>query len=378
MKKIFLFIVNVDHFFISHRLPIALKLIQQGHEVHIGTSITDHYQTLSNLGFKIHPLKMFGNKIDLFSLFSSYKQLLNLFKSIRPDILHLVTIKPVILGGIAAQKARVPSVVSAVSGLGFMYLSEDFIAKIKKKIVNILYKISFNHPNQKIIFQNQSDLDYFRLNINLASNKSIIISGSGVSLSKFKFQKMPRGAPLIIMASRMLIHKGLLEFVDAARILKKKGINAKFILVGEPDTKNPASINMSQIDSWVKEGIVEYWGWRTDMHNILPLSSIVVLPSYREGFPKILIEAAAIGRPIVTTDVPGCRDAIIENKTGLLVPVRDYRNLCKSIEKLLNNPILMKEMGYRGRELAECKYDINKVVSMHLDIYSGLMEKINY
>ena len=200
-----------------------------------------------------------------------------------------------------------------------------------------------------------------------------LINGSGVALDKFKFFPCKTQIPNIMMASRLLIDKGVIEFLEAAKILSKKNIKANFILVGEPDLDNPSSITQAQIVEWESEGIIDFWGHRDNMHEVLPLASIVVLPSYREGFPKILIEAAACGRAVITTDVPGCRDAIYNEVTGLLVPMKDSHALADAIEKLVSNMKYCQKMGQEGRSMAEVKFDEKKVIKQHLEIYNQLL-----
>ena len=210
----------------------------------------------------------------------------------------------------------------------------------------------------------------------LSSNEVELINGSGVDLSVFTQQPFNTGVPIIILAARLLKDKGVQEFVDAAKLVNNNNNRARFILVGEPDLHNPASLQQHELDHWESEGTIEIWGYREDMEKVISLSTIVVLPSYREGFPKILIEAAACGRPIVTTDVPGCRDAIEKDITGIIVPARDYVELARKISFLLDNPILSRKMGNAGRARAEKFYDINKVVKKHIKIYEDLSNRL--
>jgi glycosyltransferase involved in cell wall biosynthesis len=202
-----------------------------------------------------------------------------------------------------------------------------------------------------------------------------LINGSGVDLSVFTQQPFNSGVPIIILAARLLKDKGVKEFIVAAKLVNINNNRARFALVGEPDFDNPASIQRYELENWESEGIIELWGHREDMEKVISLSTIVVLPSYREGFPKILIEAAACGRPIVTTDVPGCRDAIDKDITGIIVPVQDYLELAKKISFLLDNPFLSRKMGNAGRIRAEEIFDINKVVQKHMNIYEDLSNR---
>ena len=372
MKKL-LFVVNVDWFFISHRLPIALKAMEAGYEVHVLCTIIDKAEYLENLGLIVHPF-MFsrsGKNIasEINSIFKLYRQV----KDIKPDLVHLVTIKPVLYGGIVARLARVPCVVSAISGLGFLFVARKGLkSRLLLSLVLFLYRIAMGHPNQIVIFQNPTDMNILLDAGGVSKDKVRIIRGSGVNLQKFPLRPENTGIPVVIMASRLLKDKGVFEFVDAARIVKSKGISARFQLVGEPDIENPESVTVKQVQSWKAEGIVECLGFRSDIASLYSQSNIVCLPSYREGMPKSLIEAAACGRVVITTNVPGCRDAIESDVTGVLVPARNAKVLAETIERLINDIQLRQKMGLAGRDLAEREFSIEKVVTTHLDIYSEL------
>lgn len=368
-----LFVINVDWFFLSHRLPIAIKALNKGYEVHIATKITDKAEEIKSYGLILHNLDISRGDFSFFQSLKTLIQLIQIFKRIRPQLVHLVTIKPIILGGIAARMTNVNGVIAAISGLGYIFINKGLIASVRRVFIKRLYQFSLNHHNLRIICQNDNDLQIIREITGLNKDTFSMISGSGVPLEKFKFIKDTNEIPNIMMASRLLIDKGVIEFSKAAKILKEKNVTANFILVGEPDLENPSSIHYSQIKQWREEGIIDCWGHRDDMHEVLPLASIVVLPSYREGFPKILIEAAACGRAVVTTDVPGCRDAIYNEITGLLVPAKDSYALANAIEKLVSNKEWRRTMGNEGRIMAEEKFDENIVITKHLEIYDLLL-----
>ena len=200
----------------------------------------------------------------------------------------------------------------------------------------------------------------------VSKNKTILIRGSGVDLTLFKNLPRDDGLPIVMLASRLLIDKGVVEFVDAAKLVNKKFKKGRFVLVGEPDLMNPAAIKNEQINQWAQREIIENWGYRKDMHNVLVMAEIVVLPSYREGFPKVLMEASASGCAVVTTDVPGCRDVIKDGFTGLLVPPRNVEKLAAAISMLLDDTPRRKEMGENSRERAEKLFDVKDVVSTHI------------
>ena len=306
MKKKLLIVVNVDQFFISHRLPIALAAQKAGYDVHIATKITLPINTLTRYGFTVHPLFLDRSRRHIFSLGQEILEFLQLFKKILPDIVHLVTIKPVLLGGLAARLAKIPAMVVAVSGLGYIFLQKGHLATLNRSLVKRLYRLVFKHPNIRVIFQNQDDLALVQGFTGIKGDRLELIHGSGVDLNVHSYHKPPSGLPVVLLASRLLIDKGVGEFVAAVRLLKHQ-VNARFVLAGDVDLENPASLQRIDVQRWVKEGLVEWLGHCTNMPACLSNSHIVVLPSYGEGFPKVLIEAAACGRPIVTTDVPGCR-----------------------------------------------------------------------
>lgn len=376
MKDRLLFIVNVDWFFISHRLPIAIEALKKGYEVHIATTISNDAHKLEDYGFVVHPIKLERGKSNIFLSIISIFQIFNIIKKIRPSILHLITIKPILYGGIVARFLKVPFVVVSISGLGFIFLEKSFFGKIRKFFVKILYKIALKNKNIFGIFQNKDDRNDICNISGLSLNNTFLITGSGVSLSDFSFKKyQDKNIPSVLMAARLLVDKGVHEYVEAAKILKKNFFNIRFVLAGAVDFDNPSSISTSLLNQWIYNGYIEHVGFQNDMQNLLESSSIAILPSYREGLPKFLIEASAVGRAIITTDVPGCRDAIIEGKTGLLVPVKDPVSLANAIKFLISDKHLMINMGIEGRKYAEKNFDIRDVINKHMDIYQMSLKK---
>lgn len=377
MAKI-LFVVNVDWFFVSHRLPLALSALKDGYEVHIACTLTDKAKYLEGLGFKLHSLEFRRDSINPFTLLALLKNLYTLYKGLDPDIVYLITIKPVLIGGVAARLAGVKSIISAVPGLGFVFLNANNLKqKIVRWLVKILYKHAFSHPNQRIIFQNSSDQKLLLEVTGISSAKSILIRGAGISLDEFSYKaatdECDNKILTVAMASRLLKDKGVFEFVEAAKILKNRKVLVNFWLIGEVDPFNPASISKSQVEIWRSEGIVNIMGYRTDIAELYSRASIITLPSYGEGLPKSLIEAAACGRPVVTTDVPGCRDAIINNVTGILVPPGDAMALADALQRLLESKKIRAEMGVAGRKFAENEFDIRRVIALHKKIYNQLL-----
>ena len=289
-------------------------------------------------------------------------------------MVHLVTIKPILYGGVAARLAGVPSVVVAVSGLGYVFLASGLKAFFVRAVVAGMYRLVLGKRNLKVIFQNPDDREILVQRSVLRRDKVVMIRGSGVDLSAYSVKPVPKGAPVVVMAARLLRDKGVYEFVEAARLLKQRGLAAQFWLAGAPDAGNPASVDEAELTVWRRAETVKLLGHRNDIEQVFAQSSIVVLPSYREGLPKVLIEAAACGRAVVTTDVSGCRDAVEPGVTGLLVPPRDAVALADAIQRLLLDAGLRERMGLAGRRLAEREFSIEKVVAAHLAVYRKLIE----
>lgn len=371
-----LFVVNELGFFLSHRIPIAIEAVRLGYEVHVayGELGAGELGRLNAIPVTPHwiPIERGGRRParDFFS----FLRLWSFFRKLRPDIVHLVTIKPVLYGGIAARLARVPAVVSAMAGLGFLYVDRQSpLTLAVQRILGPLFVWALGHPNQRVLVQNPDDRDHLIRVGNIHESKMTLISGSGVDLATAKRAPEPAGSAVVAMASRLLWDKGVGEFVEAARILKACGVAGRFLLIGRPDPANPASVTATELARWAADGIIEVLGHREDVLDLYKNAHIVTLPSYREGLPKSLIEAAACGRPVVTTDVPGCRDVVDSGVTGLLVPPRDPEALADALARLIYDPALRECMGVAARAKAEREFGIEGVVRAHIEVYEELI-----
>ncbi|OGQ52420.1 MAG: glycosyl transferase family 1 [Deltaproteobacteria bacterium RIFCSPLOWO2_02_FULL_53_8] len=367
-----LVIVNDPGFFCSHRLPIALGARAEGYEVHVATGSGPEKAIIAAAGFVHHTLPITRSGRNPFIELFGFLSILWLMIRIKPELVHLVTVKPVLYGGIAARLTRIPGVVAAVSGLGFVFVGGNARIKLLRWFVLRLYKLALGKPTLRVIFQNPSDRAALVDTGIVDNKKTLMIRGSGVNLNAYRPSAERTGSFLVVLVARLLWDKGVGEFVEAARLLQDRGIAAKFALVGIPDPGNPASVGEEQLTEWASQGIVELWGFRDDIENVFAAAHIVALPSYREGLPKVLIEAAACGRAVVTTDVPGCRDAIEPNVTGLLIPPHDPVALADAIQCLLEDTPMRQAMGRAGRDLAEREFSIDKVIDAHLAIYRSL------
>lgn len=369
MKKKILFIVNVDWFFVSHRLPIALAIIKKGFEVHISCGTTDKKDLLEGHGIIVHPLAISRSGVGVFNELKTLKQLFSVIRIVQPDITHCVTIKPVLYGNIISRLLKVPVRVSSISGLGYVFIARGLKAKLFRLFIAITYRLALT-KSHAVIFQNKSDRDILKLLGAVKAEQEVFIRGSGVDLNLYPVLQEPKEKPVVMLIARLLVDKGVIEFSEAAEIIKSYRDDVRFVLVGDADIENPKSVSLTQIEKWVKTGIVEHWGYSHNVAETIAKSNIMVLPSYREGLPKSLIEAAACGRAVITTDVPGCRDAIERDVSGLLVPVRDSFALSDAILKLIDDNELRSMLASNGRKLAEKVFDINDVIEKHFEIYS--------
>ncbi|MCW3154644.1 glycosyltransferase family 4 protein [Achromobacter spanius] len=373
MSRRLMFVVNNPAFFMSHRVPVALAAQQAGYDVHVATMDGPAVADIQALGMTHHAIPMTRSGKHPLQELGTLLALLRLFRRMRPDVVHLVTIKPVLYGGIAARLARVPGMVAAISGLGFVFLSNSLKMRLVRAVVARLYRLALGHPNSRVIFQNANDRDLLKSLGAVRDEQVVMIRGAGVDLDAYRASPEPPSPPVVVtMVARLLRDKGVREFVEAATTLRARGVPVVMQLVGGLDAGNPASATQQEVDAWQRDGAVQALGERSDIAELYAASHVAVLPSYREGLPKSLIEAAACGRAVVTTDVPGCRDAIDPGQTGLLVPVRDAQALADAIARLAEDAALRQTLGAAGRALAEREFDIGRVARIHVELYDAL------
>lgn len=366
-------VVNDPGFFLSHRLEIGQAAVAAGWRVTVVAppEPAEAVARIEALGFETLALEIGRGKIaplrDLATTFALWR----LMRRVRPDLVHLVTIKPVLYGGIAARLAGLPAVM-ALTGLGFLFISDSLRSRLIRAVITPVMRWGTNRATVASVFENPDDRETIAALGVVPGAGVVMTEGSGVDLSRFDADAVPEEPPLVVMPARMLLDKGAAEFVEAARILKARGVEARFAYLGAPDPANPASVPPEMLAGWEAEGVVEFWGFRRDIPDILARASLVALPSYREGLPKALSEAAAAARAVVTTDVPGCRDAIEPGVTGLLVPVRDAAALAEALGGLLADPARRAEMGRAGRRLAERVFRAEEVAARHVALYDRL------
>ena len=369
-----LFVTNDAWFFESHRLPIAVRVIADGMEAVVVAHGDESVSRISAAGCKFVHWNLSPRGRSLLSDARAFFQLMSIIKREKPTIVHLVTIKPVLYGGLISRLLSVPGCVYAISGLGAIFSNQGTVESMLRRVIMPLYKMATNHQNSELIFQNKHNQDTFKQFIGNPDRSSTLIKGSGVDLSEYRYVSEPTGVPVVTLAARLLKDKGIQEFADAASILLNRGVDAKFqIAGGNLGQGNPAAFNQQEITSFQTNPAIAMLGHRKDISTLFEGSNLVVLPSYHEGLPKVLVEAGACGRAVVTSDVPGCRDAILPDESGLLVPVGDANALADAIQSLLLDDNRRKAMGKRGRELVENTMQIESVVEQHMGVYRKLL-----
>jgi len=365
MSRILLF-ANTDWYIYNFRLSLAEELRNQGHEVVLLSAAGDYYQLLQRSGFQWIPFPLSRQGVNPFSELLTLWRLIRLYHQVRPDIVHHFTIKPVIYGSFAAHILRIPGIINSITGLGHLFIDPGSFTRFLRIIAKIMYRIIL--PDTRVIFENPEDERTFVEQGLLGAEQSHLILGTGVDTERFRPSEKNNEIPLVLFSSRILATKGLPEYVEAARILKQKGLKARFVVAGTTDPGNPASISVEQIEAWKDTDVVELWGWQNDMPSILAQADIFCLPSYREGIPNALLEACAAGLPIVATDVPGCRDVVTDGLNGLLVPVKSPDALATALETLILNRELRLTMGTAAREIA-IQFNTKKVNGETLAVY---------
>jgi len=370
-----LYFITEDWYFCSHRLPLALAARAAGYEVAVVTNVNEHEETIRRAGIRLIPFSLSRRGMNLVSELAVLAQLFLLYRREKPDLVHQVAMKPVLYGSLVARLSGVPHVVNALAGLGYVFTSDQPKARILRPVIASAFLGLLNSRRSRLILQNMDDCAKFIRKRFISEERIRLIRGSGVDTAAFSPTPEPSGIPVIVLASRMLWDKGIKEFVEAARQLKDRGINTRFVLVGNTDLHNPSAIPNEQLTDWHTEGVVEWWGRRDDMPAVFEQSHIVCLPSYREGLPKVLLEAASCGRAIVTTDTPGCREVVRNGENGLLVPMRSTAELADALQLLIEKPGLRKKMGARGREIVVSEFAVEKVVSETMAVYRELLEQ---
>ncbi len=366
-----LFVVNAANFFLSHRLCLAEEALRRRWQVVVICAPGSGEEGLRALGLRVRTIPITRSSSNPWAELRTYRALVAAYREERPALVHHITIKPVIYGTWAASRCEVPAVVNAVPGLGYVYTDRGFGARARRALVNLLYRSITNHRNARFIFQNTDDRDSFVRDLQVSYARTHLVRGSGVDIDAF-FPRGPADGPVtFVLVARMLRHKGVVEFVEAARVVARRHADWRFVLVGDVDAGNPSSLTAAQLSAWVNDGSIEWLGHRADVADILATAHVACLPSYREGLPKSLIEAAASGLPAIATDVPGCRDAVEEGVTGLLVPARSVAQLAAAMIRLGEDPTLRSRMGAAARKRAESLFAVTSIVEDTFAVYEA-------
>lgn len=374
-KKKLLFLVTEDWYFVSHRLELAQAALAQGFDVGVATRVVSCGEQIKAAGITLFPLDSQRQSTGLLNNIRVLWHIYELYRKECPDIVHHVAIKPVLLGGLVARFAGVKVVVSAIAGMGHLFLSQHMAVKMVRIVLRRLLPWLLNQPGSLVIVQNSDDA-YQLIKIGVGQDKIRLIPGAGVNVESFPFFPETVAEPLlIVLPARMLASKGVNEFVAAAQSIQQlpewQG-RVRFALVGDTDSANPSAIRPEQLQYWQDMGIVEWWGHRADMAKVYEQANIVCLPSYGEGMPKALLEAAACGRALLTTDVPGCRELVQDGMNGLIVAAKDPNALVKGLQVLMKDFSLRKRMGECAYQSVMEHYQSKKIIAQTLCVYGEL------
>ena len=376
-SKCVIYVANTSWYLYNFRLALMEKMVNDGWRV-IAVAPRDRYSCRLE-GRDIHyyslPMSRKGANpiVDIVLLYRLYR----LYVKEQPALVHHFTLKPVIYGTIAARMAGVASIVNALTGLGYVFSSKRAKARLLRSVISRAIRCIMDAENIRVIFQNPDDRDVFVSPDLLNPAHTVLIRGSGVDVDKFTPSPECEGHPVVLLCARMLRSKGVDELVVAARHLRELNIPGQIILAGESDPGNPEAIPEEQLRQWNEEGTVRWLGHKENMSEVYAYAHIVVLPSRdREGVPRTLIEAAACGRAIVATDVPGCREIVRHGENGLLVPAGNAEALSLALKTLMEDPYLRLQMGAKSREIAVSEFSQENVINSTLKVYAGLCGRI--
>jgi glycosyltransferase involved in cell wall biosynthesis len=372
--KIVLF-ANTDWYLYNFRLSLARALVERGYSVLLISPPGKYGAMLRDLGFRWQPVPMVRRSLNPLAEMGLVLGLARMFRREAPDLVHGFTIKCAVYGAIAARLAGVKARVSAVTGLGYLFISNEFRARLLRWPTRWLLRLALGGSGARLIVQNETDLRLFVDAGFAPADRARLIAGSGVDCNRFRpsAQKRRSGPLRVLLASRLLWDKGIGEYTEAARSLRVAGREIDFVLAGGPDPGNPASIPESVVDGWVEAGVLRWVGHVDDMAGLFAQVDVVVLPSYREGLSKSLIEAAASGKALITTDVPGCSDVVVHGQSGLLVPAREWKPLAVAIATFDDDRELMRTLGEAARLRALEAFDETIVIAKTFDIYRELL-----
>lgn len=372
-----LLVAHWDWVIYNFRMPLARALREHGYEVVLVFPFGKWLDRIQREGFRCVHWSLDRGNLNPIGEAQALRRLARIYQRERPSVVHHFTIKPNLYGPLAVRwnhrnhrsELNRPAVINTFTGLGFVF-SDRPKARLLRLGLTPLVRYSLHGPDTWTVFLNHRDREFFLERGWVPAHRSTVIVSSGVDTQRFRPAEHRPGEPVVVlMACRILRDKGVGEFAETARMIRQKGLSARFLLVGSPDPGNPASVSEAQVRAWAQEGAIEWLGHREDMPDLLRAAHIAVLPSYHEGTPNFLLEAAATGLPLVATDIEGCRMVVRDGENGLLVPVRNAQSLAEAIERLIRDPALRERMGRASRAIAVQEFDEQKITAQWLDLY---------
>jgi len=373
MKKL-LYVVNNDNFFLSHRINIAQAALKNNYDVHVVTNFSKYKTKIAEYGIKTHQIKPPNKKNFYYKFFPYLLNLFRIIKIVKPDLVHSITLVSILASGMIALFLKLNLVVS-FSGLGFFFTNQNYGTKIIRYFIEFIIRLIFTNTSSRAIFQNKSDLKYISSKCSIPKHRSFLIKGTGINLKYYtKFKRKKRNHTYFLMASRILKDKGVIEYIKAAKIAKKKGVKYNFKLVGDIDSNNPSSLTFNEIKKIKAEKIIRYSRHSENIEKIIKDACAIVLPSYREGFPRIVIEAGALGVPAIVSDSIGTRESVINNVTGIIVKTKDHKSLARAFIKIYNNKKKRNFLGKNALMFVSKNFDEKKISILHLKVYELFYE----
>lgn len=373
-----LFVISEDWALATHRLHLVRAAVDSGHEVAVVAHVSTCQDIIEEAGATLFDWDLKRGSLNPVNELRSLLQLRRIIREFDPDIVHAVAIKPVIYAGLATRWRFKGGLVFALGGLGYVFSSSSIKARLLRFPIQLLLGAVCAGGRRRLILQNPDDLSVIAVSKLFDSNRIDLVPGAGVEVEKFPLSPIPEGEVRVILPARLLWDKGIAEFVHAAREIKASGVDAAFVLVGDIDTHNPNQVNESDLAEWTKDGIVDHIS-RVDhmaMPEIYRGATIVCLPSYREGLSKVLLEACSSGRPVVTFNVPGCRDVVRDRLNGILIPLGDKQGLVAALVELINDRHLCEALGKNGRRIVKKEFSSSLINSQIFEIWKSLTPKL--
>ena len=370
-----LYVVTEDWYFCSHRLPTARAARDLGYEVVVATNINGHADEIRREGFRVVPLPSMREARGPLGYLAALIRLVLLYRRERPDLIHHISLAPTLFGSIAVLLAGIEHSLATMTGLGFVFTSKGLRPGSIRAVIKPILRWVLSRQSHDMIFQNRDDLDFFVQKGIIRPEQAHLVRGSGVDTAALRPTPEPEGPITAIFVGRMLRTKGVGEIIEAARLLREKSAGVRIVLVGKPDPHNPESIGESEIRRWQDQGLIEWWGYLDDIAAVWAQAHIALLPSYREGLPKSLLEAAACGRPMIAADVPGCREIVRQDETGLLVPRQNAQALAEAITTLATDAALRQRMGRAARHLVEECFSDTVIAAEMKELYQTILAR---